>query len=139
MSARDANQDRPEPAIRTMPLPGDANANGDIFGGWILSQMDLAGGIVAAERAGGRMVTVAVEGMKFHRPVFVGDTVSCYARITRIGRTSITVDIETVARRHHLRFAPPRAVRWFVGCALILRSGPKSCVSKDRSGRTAAS
>ena len=65
--------------------------------------MDLAGGIVAAERAGGRMVTVAVEGMKFHRPVFVGDTVSCYARITRIGRTSITVDIETVARRHHLR------------------------------------
>ncbi len=104
MSAKDATEGRGGgPAIRTMPLPRDANASGDIFGGWILSQMDLAGGIVAAERAGGRTVTVAVEGMKFHRPVFVGDTVSCYARIVRIGRSSITVDVETVARRRHLR------------------------------------
>jgi acyl-CoA thioesterase YciA len=103
MSAEDTTEGRGEPAIRTMPLPRDANASGDIFGGWILSQMDLAGGIVAAERAGGRTVTVAVEGMKFHRPVFVGDTVSCYARIVRIGRSSITVDVETVARRRHVR------------------------------------
>jgi len=102
MSAKDVTEGRGEPAIRTMPLPRDANASGDIFGGWILSQMDLAGGIVAAERAGGRTVTVAVEGMKFHRPVFVGDTVSCYAQIVRTGRSSITIDVETVARRRHM-------------------------------------
>ena len=103
MNTRDHKYSRPEPAIRNMPLPGDANANGDIFGGWILSQMDLAGSIVANERAEGRTVTIAVEGMKFHRPVFVGDTVSCYARIVRVGSTSITVDIETVAKRRNLR------------------------------------
>ncbi len=97
-----ASSERPEPAIRTMPLPRDANASGDIFGGWILSQMDIAGGVVAAERAGGRVVTVAVEGMKFHRPVFIGDMVSCHAKVVRVGRTSVTVDVETVARRQRL-------------------------------------
>ena len=90
---------RPEPAIRTVPRPADANASGDIFGGWILSQMDIAGAVVAVERAKGRVVTVAIEAMTFHRPVFVGDLVSCYASVARIGRTSITVDVGTVARR----------------------------------------
>ena len=93
------NVPRPEPAIRTVPRPADANASGDIFGGWILSQMDIAGAVVAVERAKGRVVTVAIEAMTFHRPVFVGDLVSCYTRIARTGRTSITVDIETVVRR----------------------------------------
>ena len=90
---------RPEPAIRTVPMPADANAAGDIFGGWILSQMDIAGAVVAVERAKGRVATVAIEAMKFHRPVFVGDLVSCYAGIVRIGRTSITVRVETLVRR----------------------------------------
>ncbi len=90
---------RPEPAIRTVPMPADANAAGDIFGGWILSQMDIAGAVVAVERAKGRVVTVAIEAMKFHRPVFVGDLVSCYASVVRIGRTSITVRVETLVRR----------------------------------------
>ena len=93
------NAPRPEPAIRTVPMPADANAAGDIFGGWILSQMDIAGAVVAVERANGRVATVAIEAMKFHRPVFVGDLVSCYASVARIGRTSITVHIETLVRR----------------------------------------
>ncbi len=90
---------RPEPAIRTVPMPADSNAAGDIFGGWILSQMDIAGAVAAVERAKGRVATIAIEAMKFHRPVFVGDLVSCYARVARVGRTSITVQIETVVRR----------------------------------------
>ena len=93
------SEPRPEPAIRTVPMPADANAAGDIFGGWILSQMDIAGAVVAVEHAKGRVATVAIEAMKFHRPVFVGDLVSCYADVARIGRTSITVHIETVVRR----------------------------------------
>ena len=67
-----------EPALRTLAMPADANPNGDIFGGWVLAQMDLAGGVVAARRAGGRMVTVAVEAMRFHAPIAIGDLVTCY-------------------------------------------------------------
>lgn len=89
-----------EPALRTVAMPADTNASGDIFGGWILSQMDLAGGVVAERRAGGRVATVAIEAMRFHLPVFVGDRVSCYATIQRVGRTSIAVAVETwVVRR----------------------------------------
>ena len=88
-----------EPALRTLAMPADANPNGDIFGGWVLAQMDLAGGVVAARRAGGRMATVAVEAMRFHAPIAVGDLVTCYARVKKTGTTSITVDIETWARR----------------------------------------
>lgn len=80
-------------------MPADTNANGDIFGGWLISQMDLAGAAVAAERAQGRVATIAVDGMTFLKPVFVGDVVSCYATIVRIGRTSIRVRIEAWARR----------------------------------------
>ena len=88
-----------EPALRTLAMPADANPNGDIFGGWVLAQMDLAGGVAAAGRAGGRTVTVAVEAMRFHAPIAVGDLVTCYARVVKSGRTSITVAIETWARR----------------------------------------
>jgi acyl-CoA thioesterase YciA len=89
-----------EPALRTIAMPADANANGDIFGGWVLSQMDLAGGSLAVQRARGRVATVAITGMSFHLPVFIGDEVSCYGTITKIGRSSITVHIESWARRH---------------------------------------
>ena len=77
----------------------DQNPSGDIFGGWLLSQMDIAGGVVASQRARGRVVTVGIEAMKFHQPVFVGDEVSCYGEVTRVGTTSITVHVETIARR----------------------------------------
>ena len=80
-------------------MPADTNPSGDIFGGWVLAQMDLAAGIVAAQRSKGRVATVALDGMSFHRPVYVGDLVSCYAKVTRIGRTSITVLVDTFVLR----------------------------------------
>ncbi len=88
-----------EPALRAIAMPADANPHGDIFGGWLLSQMDLAGGTVATRRAKGRCVTVAITAMTFHRPVFIGDEVTCYAEIIRVGRSSITVKVESWARR----------------------------------------
>jgi acyl-CoA thioesterase YciA len=88
-----------DPALRAIAMPADANPNGDIFGGWLLSQMDLAGGSQAVRRARGRVATVALTGMSFHLPVFVGDEVSCYAEIVKVGRTSITVKVESWARR----------------------------------------
>lgn len=88
-----------EPTLRAIAMPADANPHGDIFGGWILSQMDLAGGSVAARRAKGRTVTVAITGMTFHRPVFIGDVVTCYAQIVKVGNTSITVKVESWVRR----------------------------------------
>lgn len=87
------------PALRAIAMPADANPNGDIFGGWLLSQMDLAGGIVAIRRARGRVATVGVEAMTFHKPVMVGDEVSCFAVVERVGRTSIRVRIEAWVRR----------------------------------------
>ena len=90
---------RTEPALRAIAMPADANPYGDIFGGWLLSQMDLAGGTVATRRARGRCVTVAITAMTFHRPVFIGDEVTCFAEIIRVGRTSITVKVESWVRR----------------------------------------
>jgi len=98
MAGHDSDRFR-VPAVRTLAMPADANASGDIFGGWLLSQMDIAGGIAAHDLARGRVATVAVEAMEFNLPVYVGDLVSCYAEVTRVGRTSITVHVETEARR----------------------------------------
>ena len=88
-----------KPVIRTSPRFADLNMNGNIFGGWILSQMDIAGGITAARLAKGPVATVAIEGMKFLRPVNVGDLVSCYAEIGKIGNTSVAVDVKVTAIR----------------------------------------
>ncbi|MGH7000535.1 MAG: acyl-CoA thioesterase [Stellaceae bacterium] len=88
-----------EPTLRAITMPVDANARGDIFGGWILAQMDLAGGSAAVRRADGRVATVGIASMSFHRPVFVGDEVSTYTTVTKVGRTSITIAIEVWARR----------------------------------------
>ncbi len=89
-----------EPAIRTIAMPADTNPNGDIFGGWIMAQMDVAGAVAAVRLAKGRVATVAVTGMAFHKPVLVGDLVSCYAAIEKVGRTSITVRVETWIDRY---------------------------------------
>jgi len=91
--------DRGEPILRLVPRPSDINANGHIFGGWVLSQMDIAGGIVAARAAQGPVATVAIEAMAFIAPILLHDLISCYARIERRGRTSIAVRIEVVATR----------------------------------------
>ena len=94
----EAEQPQGQPAIRVIAMPADANPNGDIFGGWLLAQMDLAGGNLAVQRARGRCATVAVDGMVFHQPVFVGDEVSCYGEVVRTGRSSITIRIEAWRR-----------------------------------------
>jgi len=91
--------ERGEPAVRTLAMPADTNPSGDIFGGWVIAQMDLAAGIVATQRAQGRVATVALDGLSFHRPVYVGDLVSCHARVTRVGRTSMTVKVDTFVIR----------------------------------------
>jgi acyl-CoA thioesterase YciA len=80
-------------------MPADTNSAGDIFGGWLLAQMDVAGGTIAYERAAGRVATVAIDAMTFHAPVYVGDLVSCYADVVAIGHTSLTIHVETWAQR----------------------------------------
>ena len=82
------------PILRTLAMPADTNPNGDVFGGWIMSQMDIAGGILAKETARSRVVTVAVDSFKFLKPVKVGDVVCCYGRVLRIGNTSIAIALE---------------------------------------------
>lgn len=88
------------PTMRVIPMPADTNANGTIFGGWVMAQVDLAGSVPAAERALGRVATVAVNSFVFKQPVFVGDLVSFYAKVIKTGRTSITIDVEVFAQRH---------------------------------------
>jgi acyl-CoA thioesterase YciA len=90
------------PDLKVMPMPADANAHGDVFGGWIMSQVDLAGSVPASRRANGRVATIAVNSFLFKHPVFVGDLLSFYADIVRVGRTSITVRVEVWAQRNRL-------------------------------------
>jgi acyl-CoA thioesterase YciA len=97
--AEERVKDRGEPAVRTLAMPADTNPSGDIFGGWVLAQMDLAAGIVAAQRAQGRVATAALDGMSFHKPVYVGDLVSCYAKVVRVGRSSMTIQVDTFVLR----------------------------------------
>lgn len=85
---------RGELLLRTSPMPADTNANGDVFGGWIMSQMDIAGAMMAIEITGGRTVTIAVDAMKFIKPVQVGDVVCCYGEAVRVGTTSVTIRLE---------------------------------------------
>jgi acyl-CoA thioesterase YciA len=87
-----------EPLIRAIAMPADANPSGDIFGGWLMSQMDLAGASAASRRCRGRCATVAVDAMIFHQPVFIGDEVSLYGNIVKIGRTSMTIHVEAWRR-----------------------------------------
>ena len=98
-------QPRGELTVRLIAMPADTNANGDIFGGWVLSQMDQAGGIAAVERAQGRVVTIAVEAMTFIRPVKIGDVLCVYTEVDHVGRTSMKIHIEAWSQRFrtHIR------------------------------------
>lgn len=96
-----ASEER-QPTLRAVPQPSDLNINGNIFGGWVLAQMDIAGGVVAGQRARGPVATVAVEGMKFHEPINIGDVVSVYADIEKVGRTSIHVRIDVYSRHRFM-------------------------------------
>ncbi len=88
-----------EPALRLVAMPKDTNEAGDIFGGWIMSQVDIAGAVVASQLSKGRVVTIAVTDFLFKKPVLVGDLISCYAKVIKIGKTSITVQLEVCAQR----------------------------------------
>ena len=89
-----------EPVLRVVPMPHDANQHGDIFGGWIMAQVDIAGGVLAARHARGRVATIAVNAFQFKQPVFIGDVLSFYGEIVRVGNTSITVNVEVYAQRN---------------------------------------
>jgi acyl-CoA thioesterase YciA len=89
-----------QPVLRVVPMPADVNQHGDIFGGWIMSQVDIAGGVLAARQARGRVATVAVNSFTFKEPVLVGDVVSLFGEVLRVGRTSVTVSIEVYAQRN---------------------------------------
>ena len=89
-----------DPVLRVVPMPADANQHGDIFGGWIMAQVDIAGGVLAARRARGRVATIAVNSFQFKQPVFIGDVLSFYADIVRVGNTSLTVYVEVYAQRN---------------------------------------
>jgi acyl-CoA thioesterase YciA len=112
-----------ELVIRTIAMPADTNPSGDIFGGWIMSQMDLGSGILASKTARSRIVTAAVDGMSFLQPVRVGDTIACYARVESIGRTSMKIPVEVWAQRYR------RQERCLVTRAVF------TCVAVDDAGR----
>ena len=99
MAGEAADEPSGDLTVRTIAMPADTNANGDIFGGWVMSQMDQAGGIAGVDRAQGRVVTIAVDAMTFIRPVRVGDVLCVYTRIGRVGRTSMKIEVEAWARR----------------------------------------
>ena len=91
------------PVTRVLAMPENTNTAGGVFGGWIMAQMDIAGSIVAHQKVGGKVSTVASEAMRFHEPVFVGDVVSCFTEILRVGKTSLTIKITLIAERDHAR------------------------------------
>jgi acyl-CoA thioesterase YciA len=100
----DEAEPRGDLCIRTLAMPADTNANGDIFGGWLLSQMDIGGGVAASKIAKTRTVTVSIEAMNFRKPVYVGDLVSVHANLVRVGRTSVTIHLEAwVLRRKEMK------------------------------------
>ncbi len=114
-----------ELTLRTLAMPGDANPAGDIFGGWVMAQMDLASGIRAAERAKGRVVTKAVKEMAFQLPVKIGDTLSVYTHIDRVGRTSITLHVEAWAHRSRYNQMEKVTEGTFIMVALDENGAPK--------------
>jgi acyl-CoA thioesterase YciA len=125
------SEPRGELTVRLIAMPSDTNANGDIFGGWVLSQMDQAGGIAGVERAQGRVVTIAVEAMTFIRPVRVGDVLCVYTEVERVGRTSMRIHIEAWARRFrtHHREKVTDAVFTFVAVDDVGRPRPIPAIS----------
>tara|TARA_Y100001960_G_C14769315_1_gene878918 strand:- start:553 stop:948 length:396 start_codon:yes stop_codon:yes gene_type:complete len=114
-------------SIRAVAMPADTNPSGDIFGGWVLSQMDLAGGVLASQISKKRMTTVAVDKMRFHKPIMVGDIVSFYTEVSTIGKTSITIDIQTYVTRKNVLLKENQEIK--------VTEGKFVYVSIDNSGK----
>ncbi len=120
-----------QPVLRVMPMPSDTNPSGDIFGGWVMSQVDIAGGVAAARRARGRVATVAVNAFAFKQPISVGDVVSFYADIVKVGRTSITVEVLVIAERHPENPITVKVTEATVTYVALNRDGSKREVPVD--------
>jgi len=116
--------------LRTSPMPSDTNANGDIFGGWIMSQMDIAGGMLAIEITGGRAVTIAVDAMKFIKPVKVGDVVCCYGKVMRTGNTSVSIRLEVWVKKGFREMKNDKENAFF-----MVTEASYTYVAVDREGR----
>jgi acyl-CoA thioesterase YciA len=114
-----------QPVLRVVPMPADLNPEGDVFGGWIMAQVDIAGGIAAARRAQGRIATIAVNSFLFKQPVSMGDVVSFYADVVRVGRTSITVNVEVYAQRHPLKEVTVKVTEATLTYVALNRDGTK--------------
>ena len=131
----EAEEPQGELLLRTIPMPTDTSFNGDVFGGWIMSQMDLAGSILAKQTARTRTTPVAVEGMRFIRPVRVGDVVSCYGRISRIGTTSLTIVVEVwmlpVLPGRDMAFQAAKVTEAAITYVSLGEDGKKQAISKN--------
>lgn len=119
-----------EQTIAIVAMPADTNPTGDIFGGWIMAQMDVAGGVAAAKRAGGRTATIAVQEMEFHKPIKVGDLVRLYADIIKVGRTSITINIQAWADDHYEPTVPTKVTEGVFTYVAIDNNGTPRPVPK---------
>ena len=115
------------PSIRAVAMPADTNPSGDIFGGWVLSQMDLAGSVLARQITKNRVATIAVDKMRFHKPIMIGDIVSFYTEVSKIGNTSITIDIITMVNRKDEKLGEDQAI--------IVTEGKFVYVSIDSKGK----
>jgi acyl-CoA thioesterase YciA len=120
-----------ELVLRVAPMPADVNSNGDVFGGWVMAQVDIAGGIAASRRARGRVVTVAVTDFLFKQPISVGDVVSFYTQIVKVGRTSVTVHVEVIAERNPANLVTVKVTEATVTYVAIERSGSKRPVPAE--------
>ncbi len=129
--APSALPDGAELVMRVMPMPADANANGDVFGGWIMAQVDLAGAVLPARIAKGRIATVAVNEFVFKQPVSIGDLLSFYARVTRIGNTSVTVQVEVYAERNPANLQVVKVTEAKVTYVAIDRSGAPRALPQE--------
>ncbi|TCL73949.1 acyl-CoA thioesterase [Rhizobium sp. BK251] len=127
----DTAKPKGELTLRTLAMPSDANPAGDIFGGWVMAQMDLASGIRAAERAKGRVVTAAVKEMAFQLPVKIGDTLSIYTEIERVGRTSMTLIVEAWAHRFRYQKLEKVTAGTFIMVALDEHGSPKPIPTEE--------
>lgn len=119
------------PVLRVMPMPADVNQSGDIFGGWVMAQVDIAGGVAAMKRARGRVATVAVNSFLFRQPISVGDVVSFYADIVKVGRTSITVDVQVFAERNPAQPVVVRVTEAIVTYVALNKDGSKRDVPAE--------
>lgn len=119
------------PVLRVMPMPADVNQSGDIFGGWVMAQVDIAGGVAAMKRARGRVATVAVNSFLFRQPISVGDVVSFYADIVKVGRTSITVDVQVFAERNPAQPVVVRVTEAILTYVALNKDGSKRDVPPE--------